>query len=48
MNIFNNINSCSGFTFNIGTLGKLPYNTTKLFDRGFLAGFLEAIGKVSN
>ena len=48
MNIFNSINSYSSSTLNIGTLGKLPYNITKLFNRGFLAGFLEAIGEVSN
>ena len=48
INIFNNINSYSGSTLNINTLGKLPYNITKLFNRDFLVGFLEAIGKVSN
>ena len=37
MNIFNSINSYSSSTLNIGTLGKLPYNITKLFNRGFLA-----------
>ena len=48
MNIFNNINSCFSSTFNTDTLGKLPYNITKLFNRDFLAGFLEAISKVNN
>ena len=48
INIFNSINSYSSSTFNIGALGKLPYNITKLFNRGFLVGFLEAIDKVNN
>ena len=46
-NIFNNIDSCSSSTLNIGAIGKLPYNITKLF-RGFLAGFPEVIGKVGD
>ena len=37
INIFNNINSYSSFIFNTGTLGKLPSNIIKLFNRGFLA-----------
>ena len=41
-NILDNINSYSGYTLNIVILGKL------LFNRGFLVGFLEAIGKISN
>jgi len=48
MNIFNSIDFCSGFTLNIGALGELPYNITKLFNRGFLVGFLKAIGKVGD
>ena len=48
INIFNSINSYSSSTLNIGALGKLPYNITNPFNRGFLVGFLEAIGKVSN
>ena len=48
INIFNSINSYSGSTLNIGALGKLPYNITKVFNRGFLVGFPEAIGKVSD
>ena len=48
MNIFNSINSYSSSIFNTGTLGKLPSNIIKLFNRGFLAGFLEAIDKVSD
>ena len=47
-NIFNSINSCSSSTLNAGALGKLPHNITKLFNRGFLAGFPEAVGKVVN
>ena len=48
MNIFNSIDSYSSSTLNIGALGKLPYNITNLFNRGFLVDFLEAIGKVSD
>ena len=47
-NIFNSIDFYSSSTLNIGTLGKLPYNITKLFNRGFLVGFPEAVGEVSN
>ena len=47
-NIFNSINSYSSSTLNIGALGKLPRNITKLFNRDFLVGFLEAVGKVSD
>jgi len=47
-NIFNNINSYSSSTLNIGALSKLPYNITKLFNRDFLVDFPEAIGKVGN
>ena len=39
INIFNNIDSCSSSTLNISALE---------FNRDFLAGFLEAIGEVSN
>jgi hypothetical protein len=46
-NIFNSINSYSSSTLNIGDIGKLPYNITKLF-RGSLAGFPKAIGKVGD
>jgi hypothetical protein len=48
MNIFNSINSYSSSTLNIYALGKLSYNIIKLFNRGFLVGFLEAIGEVSD
>jgi hypothetical protein len=47
-NIFNSIDSYSSSTLDIGALGKLPYNITKLFNRGFLVGFLEAIGEVGD